>query len=782
MKKRVLAMLLCCIIAAGLLPCFAAAQAIEAENQNQIIPETGGENSDNYVKVSKTIAGTNNENYFDITLTVETQSNISEIYAAQDMAVVMVMDISESMMKSENYVEMEGSSVPQYVMAKRAADEFISTFCQDAASSGVSRQMAIVTFNTNAELCLGFTDCSLENSANSLERALRDKMDATFTSDYYGKSTMFTNIEGGLQLAQNILESRSEANQYIILLTDGFPTTYSVNKVSNETSTSYIAGYSPYMSQYTGTASLGTDGVFSDQVSGNSCKYGTSYSDKGALYAEEAAQSIEGVTIFPIGINIGGQQISSMNRLGSNADGFSVVDCFADITQPFTKELESSGKYKYVEGEYVIGRHGAGAYGTAYKNWLATQIGSNFYKDGDNLQELQNAFTAILAKIKEISQESVEASWVASDPMNGSSLGQSIEFLNFYQKDGTPVAELTGGSWVENGENTAKITQGSLGEEIRWDLKKSGFETKVEKLPGDTEETTTYIYTLSYRVRLMNEAEGFDPDKAEHYLTNGPTNLVYQYNDNGVLSGEQTISFPVPKVKGYLGNLEFKKVDSQTGSGLTGVTFTLSHSENCPVCHGQVTIGSMQGTSAGEPQPATPTSLFVASPTSLPGESGMVTIRNIPSGHAYILTENSAPDGYQPLNCSFPVVVSYGITTLYKGETPVTTIQNDPISSPTPTPTATPTNLPTPTPTPTPTPINSPTPTPSWEERPTPRPQRTPTATEPIPLAPPTQDPIPLGPPVTGDSSSAAHNITVILLSANALAASILYRYKRKSR
>lgn len=47
--------------------------------------------------MSKTIAGTDLENVFDITLQVRTPRTISEVIKEPDMAVVIVMDISNTM-------------------------------------------------------------------------------------------------------------------------------------------------------------------------------------------------------------------------------------------------------------------------------------------------------------------------------------------------------------------------------------------------------------------------------------------------------------------------------------------------------------------------------------------------------------------------------------------------------------------------------------------------------------------------------------------------------------
>ena len=70
----------------------------ETEPSDSQVDHEGGSNADGQVNISKTIDGTDIENVFDITLSVETQENIFEVYNEPDMAVVIVMDISNTIM------------------------------------------------------------------------------------------------------------------------------------------------------------------------------------------------------------------------------------------------------------------------------------------------------------------------------------------------------------------------------------------------------------------------------------------------------------------------------------------------------------------------------------------------------------------------------------------------------------------------------------------------------------------------------------------------------------
>ena len=81
-------------------------------------------NSKDGVIVCKTISESNLENYFDITLSVETTSKIEEVTKAQDLAVVLVMDISNTM----NEKFKGGGSSTKISAAKNSAIDFINEF------------------------------------------------------------------------------------------------------------------------------------------------------------------------------------------------------------------------------------------------------------------------------------------------------------------------------------------------------------------------------------------------------------------------------------------------------------------------------------------------------------------------------------------------------------------------------------------------------------------------------------------------------------------------------
>ena len=96
-------------------------------------------NSKDGVIVCKTISESNLENYFDITLSVETTSKIEEVTKAQDLAVVLVMDISNTM----NEKFKGGGSSTKISAAKNSAIDFINEFYKYSMNSNAVRQIGL---------------------------------------------------------------------------------------------------------------------------------------------------------------------------------------------------------------------------------------------------------------------------------------------------------------------------------------------------------------------------------------------------------------------------------------------------------------------------------------------------------------------------------------------------------------------------------------------------------------------------------------------------------------
>jgi len=548
------------------------------------------------VEISKTIDGTDIENVFDITLTVRTETNVQTYLSEPDMAVVVVMDISNTM----NSKYPSGSSTSRYDAAVEAAENFINQFAQ--ITSGIS-QLGFVSFNTSAQEIIPLQPCTTDNAQALINEMKADTKAIISASGYANSHERFTNVEAGLKRGYDMLASSGNANQYIIFLSDGFPTTY-----LKDGTTTY-EGYDPY----TSSGTKGADGVFYDFVTGYYCSSGTSYSDKASIKAREMATQIKnsGAKIFSIGVDVGGQKIS-----GYEMTGLSVIDRTST-----TYEIGDASSFE------------------SYKTWLKDSIGSGYYYDSTNKTDLEKAFNDIFAEIQTLNSQNRYTVWATTDPLPVFDESASVvEFIHFYDINGNPQTELVGKIGPGEENSAQHVTEDKA---IRWDLKSSGYTTR-EVTTGDT-TTTYYYYSVSYRVRLYNEAEKFEKNTV--YETNGNAYLKYRtiVNTNGVneISEEKTLNYPRPSVYGYYAGFSFQK-QSDLGDPLEGAEFTLYHDdEACSICH-------------GNNNPVT-----TVNPLTYTSESdGKVEFTKIPSGHIYTLEETAAPEGFVDDGKIFKVTIA----------------------------------------------------------------------------------------------------------------------------
>ena len=164
-------------------------------------------------------------------------------------------------------------------------------------------------------------------------------------------------------------------------------------------------------------------------------------------------------------------------------------------------------------------------------------------------------------------------------------------------------------------------------------------------------------YVMTYTVKLDTLAQGIALDTTQetftsnqYYKANGVTSLEYYLLDakgsyidddekliEDFTNGKflQTMYFNVPAVKGYKADLTFKKVDD-AGNPISDVAFTLALNES-----GKTWAN----------QPANDVKSDA---------NGVVTFTNIPSGHSYILTEETVPDGYSAASKTVGFDVAYG--------------------------------------------------------------------------------------------------------------------------
>ena len=606
-----------------------------ATNEQQII-KTGGESGpQDGVTISKVISQTDTENFFDITLTVETNSEIKNITTYPDLAVVIVMDISNTMA-----TDLEGTTTSRLEAAQDAAGVFIEKFAEEAAKTPALREIGFVAFNTDANLIFDLQDCEDGTKAEKLKNLMVNQ-----TNSITEKTCMscvnykyrFTNIEGGLYRAKNMLSQSSATNKFIVFLSDGLPTTYLNKSNDNDDDINSEKNYDGYDTYMSSSISESKDGNFYNEDFNLPARYGTSYSDRGAVKAREMASSIksEGIKIYSIGVGI---------------DDQTTVEEYYETDR---ERYEKDGNFAVVDIEKGVFENKSYEVGTAtpqdksnYKKWLKNTIGSGVYHDTSDAEGIMNAYNEIFKTIQEQLQTSTEASWVANDPMGAMVGSEKIEFIGFYD-DATPsiLHESLNDYNSDGTNNTTQSDTASFKHStavINWDLKNSTYDSKRTETTTNG-EITYYKYILKYRIRLKNEINQFEEN--HEYKTNGTTSLTYAVlESNGVLSENKTLLFKEPSVKGYLGEFSFIKYSSYGNRVMEGVKFKLVHNPNCTRHQGfqnmtekTVTIPDMVATS---------------------DENGLVTFTNIPSGHDYILKEVEAPADHDKAE-DVEIIVAY---------------------------------------------------------------------------------------------------------------------------
>lgn len=643
-------------------------------NNSQQIINAGGKHktydniAEDPIEISKTLSHTENENYLNMDLVIKTKDNIKNLY--DSVAVVLVLDASNTM-NSNGRVES----------ATEAISEFIKNYYSNSFNAS-NKYLGIVVFNTHAQTCAELKDYSRDYNSVLLDKEngkLSNFVKIIKDSNYANSHERFTNIEAGLLLADNLLTKSEEGSKamhkFIVLATDGFPTTYCYREghdgdehgeigqwtyepshVTDIGSETKIRGYCPYMtcnssSCYHGAsdASWGDPGYFAngfantnniycrDSSCGNTngtyadgkyhahdrpnleCDHGTNYSDWAAWAAESAANYIKnkGINIYSIGIDIGGQTIH--NYLKSDLNNIKGIVREGQPTIYFsTMEFPQSSVAPII-----------GFAQNDYDNWLGKKVGGSKYlddneyyihydsskKDEEKDAQIKFMFDTISTFVTNVKSAS-SAKWVISDP-----IPEPFEFLNFINANG-----------AKYDKNTEKIT---------WNLK---------EMNVTADQNGVYTYSMSYKIRVKNEKNGFV--NAQGYDTNGTTDFIWdEWNDTDKKWEERRTEFPIPSAKGYLGSLEFAKVDSE-GNGLEDAVFTLKHSVNCSVCkaaNNGVYIGDMTATSDSD---------------------GKVSFTKIPSGHDYVLSETVPPNGYQYDDKSAGVRNTYSVKVAY-GETTV---------------------------------------------------------------------------------------------------------------
>ena len=234
MKKKLLSALLAAGMLFTMAPAVAMAEPAQQTSESQIVYSGGSavvESSDqNKVSFKKTISPTETENVFDITLQVTTSEELQNISTSPDAAVVLVIDTSGS---------MDGKKMNN---AKNAARSFVEGF-SSKVEKDTKRYVSVVQFASDATLVKEWTDITTANG----KRAIINKINMLYAKGGILNANGGTNMEGGLQLAYNLIKHGKKNvlegidNINVVFLTDGEPT-FHIGKKTNRNSISKIPG------------------------------------------------------------------------------------------------------------------------------------------------------------------------------------------------------------------------------------------------------------------------------------------------------------------------------------------------------------------------------------------------------------------------------------------------------------------------------------------------------------------------------------------------------------
>lgn len=224
MKKRILSILLAALMIISVLPAYALADNeplaptdATAERTTAVSAASGA------VHVNKSIS----EDGTELTLEAYLTNEVTQTVSAKPLDIVLVLDQSGSMA-----YDFKGNSTNtdknrrQYAM-KQAVKTFIEKVKEQYSDQG-NHQMAIVTFDDNAKQLIGWTAVN-----NDGKIALINKINGLPSSLPEGA----TNVGAGMQKAQELMNSKTDANRQkiVIVFTDGVPTSsnYFDTKVAN---------------------------------------------------------------------------------------------------------------------------------------------------------------------------------------------------------------------------------------------------------------------------------------------------------------------------------------------------------------------------------------------------------------------------------------------------------------------------------------------------------------------------------------------------------------------
>lgn len=585
--KRALSLLMALVMSLSLVQITAFATGETPENR-QVVEDGGiayydkdgkaleatddGEPANWAVKVTRTLAETGTENLFNVNLEVTTKDNT--VSADAEAAAVLVIDTSGSMAdcatcgKGENDQNHEGQPVWKCPVGDTTWDPGLWYICRNCGHSGWDHKLVNVGPN----------------------HAYQSRLEL---AQFAAKSFVAS-------FAKNAAGEVASAPRYIAIV--GF-----ADKANTKcTWVDVTQGTAAVEAAINGlTADGGTNTEAGLQLASNLLGQKSAVENRFVVLLTDGQPTYyidkhqdnkrDGLETVPAGYTTGKWPYTW--PVGEKHSG--VAGPGNKTTSAETAPVETVSKALKAAGVKV--------YGVTYGVTEQIPNGSNVKKDIDqwmtgdcemadvhsvsNPDKLNAAFRTIINNIQQETVGTTTVTAVNNEASEGA-LPNLYTFVQFTNQNGATVAN----------------------NKVTWNLSNAAPES------GSTDKEKTY--KLSYQVQMHTESTGF---AKETPYSLGAATLSFQVND-GV---SKTAAFPEVAAKGYLGELNFDKVDEK-GQALSGATFQLAS----------------------------------AAKTMTAESAANVAFSSIPSGYTYTLSETSAPDGYTGTDKTWTVTVAYGEVTV----------------------------------------------------------------------------------------------------------------------
>ncbi len=224
--KKILSLVLVLTLVVGTLTWNKKAASAEGETVSH--PTKVEIETDEHIKLTKellnlTVSDDEPTATAQIKLTVNGANATIEQPTTGTTDIIFVMDLSNSMDDDTNGKETDDPAKQRITAAKAAAKSFASGILTDTNKDVV--RIGIASFGTK-----GHENKSLSNSLTEVLDAIEAlKVGAGETGQHVGG----TNLQGGIQAAENLLADSKAANKIIVILSDGQPTySYQATAVS----------------------------------------------------------------------------------------------------------------------------------------------------------------------------------------------------------------------------------------------------------------------------------------------------------------------------------------------------------------------------------------------------------------------------------------------------------------------------------------------------------------------------------------------------------------------